>query len=98
MTRPLVVRGAAQAEAETVAEQYELRAAGLGTRFTDALRDLLGGVTAHPESYAVLFGDVRCAPVRKFPFVVLYRVTAAEVVVLAVLPAKSDPAGWPDRA
>ena len=67
-------------------------------RFTRAVRDALARITSFPELYAVIFQDVRCAPVRRFPFVILYRVAPGEVIVLAVLSAQSDPAEWDWRA
>jgi len=97
MTRKLVIRGAARADAEAAAEQYEERATDLGLRFTAAVRAALDRVVAMPESYGVAFRDVRAAPVRRFPFLVLYRVSPDEVEVIGVIPAKSDPAAWQDR-
>jgi plasmid stabilization system protein ParE len=98
MSLPVRLLARARVEFDEASDEYDRRSPGLGRRFTMAVDRVLERIGDTPELYAVLFGDVRRAPVRKFPFVVLYRATAAEVVVLAVLPAKSDPAGWPDRA
>ena len=98
MTRKLVIRGAARADTEEAAEQYEARATDLGLRFTAAVRAALDRIVAQPESYGVAFRDVRAALVRRrFPFLVLYQVTPDEVVVIGVIPAKSNPAAWQDR-
>ncbi len=48
-------------------------------------------------SLAAVYGDVRKAVVRRFPYVVLYREDAAEVVVIAVFHTSRDPSIWQAR-
>ncbi|NJL41758.1 MAG: type II toxin-antitoxin system RelE/ParE family toxin [Leptolyngbyaceae cyanobacterium SM1_4_3] len=51
-----------------------------------------------PEAYEVVFENVRRAVVRKFPYLILYKVEPNRVVVLAVFHSKRDPKTWQDRS
>ena len=97
MSLPVRLRALARAEYDTAADEYERRVAGLGARFTAAVDAVLARIGDFPEMYAILRRDVRAAPVRKYPFVMLYRVLDDEVEVIGVIPAKSNPATWQDR-
>ena len=51
-----------------------------------------------PEMYAAAFRGVRPAKLRRFPYVVYYRVLADRIEVLAVLHGSRDPRIWQGRA
>lgn len=46
----------------------------------------------------MIFGEVRKALVRPFPYSVIYRIQGGRVVVLAVFHNKRDPKIWQSRA
>lgn len=58
----------------------------------------LDGISQFPELYALLWQDVRAAPIRRHPYVIYYRVLADRVEVFAVLHARRDPSEWQSRA
>ena len=58
---------------------------------------VLDRVAVLPELYGELQPGVRAAGVRKFGYVVYYRVTPGGVEVLAVLRGSRDPAVWQSR-
>ena len=62
------------------------------------VRDVLNRIAVSPRLYAAVYGDVRKAVVRRFPYVVVYRVDAAEVIMIAVFHTSRDPAVWQARA
>jgi toxin ParE1/3/4 len=97
MTLPVVWRPIARAEFDDAGDRYEQRSAGLGARFTRAVQDVLDRIASLPGLYAPIYQDVRCGPVRRFPFVVLYRVLPDRILVIGVVPSKSDPAVWQSR-
>ena len=97
MSLSIRLRALARIEFDDAGDEYERKAPGLGPRFTRAVDKVLERIGEFPELYGVAFRDVRCATVRRFPYVVLYRITAEEIVVLGILPSKSDPAAWRDR-
>jgi plasmid stabilization system protein ParE len=97
MSLPVRLRAVAQAEFDAAADDYEARSPGLGERFTRAVDEAFERIGRFPDLYAALFRDVRAALVRRFPFVVLFRVLDDHVLVIAVLPAKGNPAAWEER-
>ena len=84
MSLPVVYRVVAQDDVDAAYNWYEQQRAGLGDRFLDALHQRANSIGANPELYAVLYLDVRAAPLRRFPYVVYYRIETDRVVVIAV--------------
>ncbi len=61
------------------------------------VREVLNRISANPQLHAMVYGDVRKAVVRQFPYVVLYREEAGEVGAIAVFHTARDPAVWQSR-
>jgi plasmid stabilization system protein ParE len=55
-------------------------------------------VAGLPQLHAAVFGDVRKAVVKGFPYCVYYREEPAQVRVLAVFHTSRDPNIWQSRA
>ena len=51
-----------------------------------------------PELYGVILGDIRRGKLRKFPYVVYYRVLVDRIEVIALLHGSRDQNSWKDRA
>ena len=97
MTLPLVFRPVAEAEFDSAAAWYEAQRPGLGDDFVAAIQQVLDTITNHPERYPVADGDVREAPVARFPYCVYYRVKPNRVVVISVFHTSRDPSIWQTR-
>lgn len=97
MSLPLVFRPVAQAEFDAAAAWYEGQQPGLGNDFVAEVQKVLDTITNQPERYPIADGDVREAPVSRFPFCVYYRVKPGRVVVIAVLHTSRDPSIWRGR-
>ncbi len=54
-------------------------------------------ISEHPDWHPAVYGEVRKAAVKRFPYVVLYREDAGEIVVIAVFHTARDPAIWQAR-
>ena len=102
MTLFLQITDAALAEAAAAADAYEGKRPGHGAKFRIELDHVLSMILEHPDLYqkigrivaAEVHVDVaacRRAFLRRFPFVVVYRVTTRELTVLAVMPSMRDP-------
>ena len=76
---------------------YETRSVGLGKRFLHELTVTLSRIATAPEAYAKGERDVRSARMRRFPYLVHFRVFREEVVVLAVMYGGRDAAVWHNR-
>ena len=79
---------------------YEERSVGLGDRFRAAVDARFGDILKTPELFARAFDDVdfRFVRVRRFPYLVLYRIREDIVYVLGVFHSASDPDKWRRRA
>ncbi len=97
MSRPLRLLPDAKAEFDDAADRYERQQVGLGLDFLARVGDVLTRIAANPRLHAAVGGDVRKAVVRRFPYVVLYREDAGEVVVIAVFHTSRDPSIWQGR-
>ena len=84
MSLPVRLLPEAKAEFDAAADWYEQQRPGLGVDFIARVRVVLNRIGTHPRIHAAVYGDVRKAVVARFPYVVLYREEAAEVVVIAV--------------
>jgi toxin ParE1/3/4 len=70
MNMPTVFRHAARAEFDEAADWYEQRRTGLGARFTAAVQRTLDRIFDQPDLFAVVWSDVRQAPIAGFPYAV----------------------------
>lgn len=97
MNLPIVFRVEAQAEFNEAFDWYEQQRPGLGIDFLICVAEVLERIESLPEAYEVVFEDVRRVVVRKFPYLILYKVEPSRIVVLAVFHSKRDPQVWQDR-
>jgi toxin ParE1/3/4 len=75
MNRRIVVRPEAESEFVEAAEWYEARSPGLGAEFLRALDATIAGIERNRFVQATVFGEVRRALMRRFPYGVFYTVT-----------------------
>ena len=97
MSLPIVLRPEAQADLLAARDWYAQQRAGLEDAFAEAVEQLLARIEAMPELYAAVLRDVRRGKLRRFPYVVYYRVLADRIEVIAVLHGSRDPQVWQDR-
>jgi plasmid stabilization system protein ParE len=97
VSRRTVFRPAAVGEAEAARQWYEDRLPALGEAFVDALEATVGRIEANPLAYPMAHGELRRALLRGFPYAVIYRVSDAELLVVAVVHERRDPRRWRGR-
>lgn len=93
----LIVDEQAQTDLREAYHWYEDREIGLGDQFFDAFDDACRRIDASPRMYGIVCEDVRCKLMRRFPYVIYYRIEADRVVVLAVVHGHRDPQVWQSR-
>jgi len=76
---------------------YEEREPGLGEGFLEAFDACLDVICENPRSFPVSHGDVRRAFLRRFPYMVLYRVESGKVTVIGCFHGGRDPRSWRAR-
>jgi plasmid stabilization system protein ParE len=97
LTLPLTLRAAARAEFDEAFDWYETQQPGLGVTFASRIHEAFDRISAGPALYPVVFGDVRRAVVRRFPYAIFFRVRPQRIVVLAVFHGSRDPRIWQSR-
>ena len=97
MSLPIAWRPEAEADLLAARDWYEWQRSGLGEEFADAVEIMLDRIQAMPESYAIALLTVRRAKLRRFPYLIYYRVLANQIEVLAVLHSSRDAMIWQNR-
>lgn len=98
MSRPVILRPAADADIQATHDELERSQAGLGGRFVARVREVLERIEALPELYGPVWQDVRAARLKKFRYVVYYVAFPDRVEVLAVMHGSRDATAWQSRA
>ncbi len=98
MTVPIHFRPEAVDEIDATFQWYEEQRAGLGEEFLSALLDQLDRMQQNPEGWAVLYRKIRACPMRRFPYVIYYRVLPDRINIVAVQHGHRDPRAWRRRA
>jgi len=94
---PVVFLPEARDDIDSAFLYYQREQAGLGCRFSSAVRDQVKRIQDGPEIYGVVHQDIRAACMRRFPFVVYYRIDPARIVVIAVQRGSRDWSHWLSR-
>jgi plasmid stabilization system protein ParE len=96
VTRRVVFRPEAAAEALETRDWYESRQPGLGAAFRKCLDDAIGRLAKEPSRFRRVSGETRRALLDRFPYAVYFRATSGGVVVLAVH-GRQHPRNWQRR-
>jgi plasmid stabilization system protein ParE len=97
MTRELILAPEAEAEIAEAASWYESHGRGLGPEFLRAVEAVLETVQRNPQQYQVIHRDLRRAPLRRFPFSLMYILSEREIMVLACIHGRRCPKHWKER-
>jgi plasmid stabilization system protein ParE len=95
---PLTINPLAEGDLAEAKAWYDEKRIGLGGEFVLCVEEVFERVRRTPELYSTVFEDLRLAPVRRFPYLVVYRADQEEIAVVAVYHAHRDPRGWQERA
>ncbi len=76
---------------------YQSRSPGLVADLLRCVDACLERIIRQPESYPVVHRETRMALVRRFPYLILYRISGEGLSVIAVFHAKRDPKIWQAR-
>lgn len=97
MTREVIFRRVARRGFDEAALWYEARRIGLGSRFVSEIDRVVTLAAENPQLFPTVHSDMRCARARRFPYLVLFRLEARRIVVLAVFHVRRDPTIWQQR-
>jgi len=98
MSLRLMVRAEAEQDLAEARDWYDRQQAGLGGEFLTGVEEMFDRLRDSPQLYAVGYKGIRPARLRRFPYVVYYRITDKAVEVVAVLHGSRHPRVWRTRA
>jgi plasmid stabilization system protein ParE len=93
----VVFRPEAQAELADAIDWYEARSVGLGAQFVLAVDAAVARIARDPETYPVVYRDVRRARLRRFPYALFYITRPERVIILACFHGRRNPRSWQQR-
>jgi plasmid stabilization system protein ParE len=98
----LRIESAAEAETQEAAEWYERQRPGLGLEFLVAVDEAIQRIGLSPERFPRLETvpdeeSVRRHLLKRFPFAIIYEITACEIRIVAVAHTGRRPNYWADR-
>lgn len=91
MSYEVHVRRAAELDIAAAQVWYETQQAGLGAEFRSEISRVIDRLAESPFVYQLVHRDIRRAIVRRFPYLIWYRVASETVIVLACTYAGRDP-------
>ena len=94
---PLLLRKEAAADLVEAVEWYDARRGGLGGDFLGAVRAVFTAVEESPERFPIVRGDIRRAPLRRFPYAIFYFLEEDRTVVIACMHFRRNPHRWQSR-
>ena len=78
-------------------EWYSHQRDGLDAELMDCVDEALLRVVCNPQSFPIVYRDLRRVIVRRFPFAVFYSLTSDQILVTAVFHSRRDPELWQSR-
>ncbi|VAW76393.1 hypothetical protein MNBD_GAMMA12-2618 [hydrothermal vent metagenome] len=97
MDYELLVRPEARADLLDAFQWYQSQRLGLGFDFKLCVDEVLSALQRTPLIYKKVLKDVRRSVIKRFPFGVFYIVKDSNVIILAVVHARRNPAEWKGR-
>jgi len=98
MSLPVAMRPEAEADLLAARDWYEQQSDNLRDDFAEKVEEMLFRISLYPEFYPALLRNVRAAKLRRFPYLIYYRVQTNYIEVLAVLHGSRNPRIWQGRA
>jgi len=94
---PVIVREAALDDIREAVVWDERQSPGLGGEFVRCLDVCLSLIGRNPGIFEVVHRQARMALVRRFPYLVIYRITPDFISVIAVMQGSRQPRRWKGR-
>jgi hypothetical protein len=82
---------------QSAASWYDVISRTLGARFRNAVKTRIAAVKSRPESFGRIHDERRAAPIKGFPYFILFLPRAEHVIFIGVLHTASDPSKWSER-
>ncbi len=97
MTRRVVATSTTTAEILEAYDWYEGQRPGLGETFLAAIDRVEERIIANPFQFPVVYRDARRASMRRFPYVLLFRLVGDDAFLLVLHHSSRHPRRWQAR-
>ena len=91
MSARVLLRRAAELDLAGIEDWYESQQPGLGAEFRQAIDELFGRIGENPKAFPERYRGARRALLRRFPYVVWYRLEDDAAIILACFHGRRDP-------
>ncbi len=97
MALTVLFRPEAESDLRSASRWYDEQERDLGRALVEATRATVLGIQKMPRMYAFVFRNLRRAKVKKFPYLIYYRVFSDRIEVMGILHSSRDPKLWQGR-
>ena len=97
MKRLLFVEPEAEGEIDEASRWYDSHSPGLGADFLRAVDAVLAAIQDNPHQFQTIYGEVRRAGLRRYPYGLMYVVSDQDIVVVACIHGRRHPKVWQER-
>jgi plasmid stabilization system protein ParE len=97
MTYTLELSEPAEADLVKAMEWYRHLRPGLEADLALCVEEALDRILGNPEMFPVIAPGTRRAIVRRFPYLVIYRIRQRRIEVEAIFHSRQDPERWQNR-
>jgi plasmid stabilization system protein ParE len=98
MSYPIIFTSQADSDLAVAHLKYKQIKAELAERFLAAVQICLEKISDNPAMYAILEDNIRAAVLRKFPYVIYFRLEADTAHVLGVIHGRRSDRAWKYRS
>jgi plasmid stabilization system protein ParE len=98
MSWRLRIQPRARLEIIDATEWYAQQGNTFADKFTAALDNTLTRIQENPFQYQLVHLDIRRALLHRFPYMVIYGIAEAQVIVLGCVHGNIDPRRWKGRS
>lgn len=97
MGLPVILTPAAEEDIRIACAWYDSKKADLSDEFVAAISSEFDRIAEFPFAFAIAYRGLRLSPVKRFPYVICYRIDDAMIKIFAVFHGSQRSATWKSR-
>lgn len=97
MNYQVLIQSEAELDLQDIYNWYEQRSQGLGSEFIRVVDASLATIQRNPQSFPVVYKQLRRKLIRRFPYGIFYLIEAETIVIIGCFHVKRDPQQWQKR-
>lgn len=97
MSLPIIIKPEAEADLYMARTWYDKQLSGLGNHFLDEISSAFEEIQKWPLLSPIIINEVRLKLLKRFPYLLLYRVDESQLTIIAVYHTSRSPESWQSR-